>query len=1122
MKRNIFTLLLLVLLSTLQLIAGPVSRSQAQKAAEAFLQKRGLSVLPTQGPAKAKTYQSGNTETPAYYIFNADDNAGFVLVSGDDRTTPILGYTTKGVYDESELPDNFKAWMESYVEQIKSLGEDTRTSVAPMRVQSTPYDPSWDAVEPLLSTTWNQNAPYNTLSPVVNGVKTVTGCVATALAQVMCYHRWPEEATTAIPAYTQGNYNYYHPELSPAVFEWDNMPLSHGEPDVNNAVATLMRYVGQAVYMNYGPESGASSPMCAPALVNYFDYDANLYWSPRATYTNGEWHSKVYEELANNRPIYYSGTTTDSGHAFVCDGYDGNGLYHINWGWGGYCDGYFVLEILNPNGSGIGGGAVGEGYSFGQGALFGVQPNTGSPLPPNYLLGTYLGVEGTTISTDFWNNSISSDSFRFGLGYEQNDGTYYPIELYNVRELPVGAGWNSWDFTVEATDFPAPGTYRVVPISKEMEGTAEWKPTMSASIYVEAIVSEDMQLTLVAHPAPALEVKNIETPSEMRRFAECTLELTVENTGEEGNSTIYMFVSQSEEKGTYQSKSASTIFMPGSTLTVPFTFAPQVAGACKLWFATDADGVNVIAQTDIEVGEAQHDIEGKFFLQNFTYGHYLAPTVSKTMIGMQNKAQRSVWEIKCVGNGCTLQNVVTGLYAKAEDGTSTPWTLSEEPVLLYCYVNDGGRERTVTFGNGDAYGKMHQDGWGNIVNWCSQIETSWYMIPYTPEMDAELLAAEEEYLVQDISNSTDPQDLADLFGIELNTSDITSLNDLIDNKVVYKLLQGKYFHFNNIAQGKNIGINAQGIPVGVNASSKDMNQIWQMVPSGSGFKFYNPNIAAADASKAYLGGMLSGAPAPAAQMCAEDNAQVYTIRVADASAGTFRFAYSGEEHDCINMEGAGYASGDYILDRWGAENSIFTALEVEEVEIDLKEASIGGAYASVYLPFDVTVEDGPATAYVGDALDANYLQMSIAKEVAAKNGFILTADAAATAVLKIGATDGATSVLTGTTVSIVLNEDNRDDNLLFGVKKVTGDETPTLGFFKPAASINSISANKAFLRNDAASAGVRILFDANTTDIDAVNAEANDAPVYDMTGRRVVRQVKGHIYIQNRKTIIAK
>ncbi len=140
--RNIFTLLLLVLFGTLQLIAGPVSKSQAQKVAETFLQRRGLSVQATQGPAKARMYQSGTTEAAAYYIFNTEGNAGFVIVSGDDRTIPILGYTDNGVYDESTLPANFKSWMDSYVEQIEQLGDVPQTSTANTTLQSTPYNTS--------------------------------------------------------------------------------------------------------------------------------------------------------------------------------------------------------------------------------------------------------------------------------------------------------------------------------------------------------------------------------------------------------------------------------------------------------------------------------------------------------------------------------------------------------------------------------------------------------------------------------------------------------------------------------------------------------------------------------------------------------------------------------------------------------------------------------------------------------------------------------------------------------------------------------------------------------------------------------------------------------------------
>ncbi len=1111
--RNIFTLLLLVLFGTLQLIAGPVSKSQAQKVAETFLQRRGLSVQATQGPAKARMYQSGTTEAAAYYIFNTEGNAGFVIVSGDDRTIPILGYTDNGVYDESTLPANFKSWMDSYVEQIEQLGDVPQTSTANTTLQSTPYNPSWAAISPLLRTKWDQGAPYNTLCPVINGVKTVTGCVATAMAQIMYYHKWPQEATTAIPAYTQGN--FAHQELSPKVFEWDNMPLTSAETDVNNAVATLMRYAGQAVNMTYGPESGAMDRACSPALVNYFDYDPGIKLAFRGSSTCSEWHTMVYEELANDRPVLYIGDKTSSSHAFICDGYDGNGLYHINWGWGGIADGYFVLEILNPNASGTGGGALGEGFMYYQRALLGVKPNTGAPRPAQCLTTNVLTVDGTRIYADFWNYGLCQTSFEFGVGYERN-GTYIPLMAHNVSNLGIGYGWNwnVFDFTLESAHFSTPGTYRVAPICREIMDGAEWEPTLSPSIYVEVIVGENGEMSLIMHPTSVLKVKDVKATSKASRFSECTLEVTVENTGEEGMSPIYMFVSQTDEKGYYHSESANTVFMPGATVTVPIRFIPQVGGSCKLRFSTDAEGTNIIGQSDIEVEDVSYNLEGRCILENNHYLGYMIPTLDKTIRGNGWTSQRAIWEIKYESGGYTLQNVVTGLYAKPGNGASAAWTLSEEPVTLYCYVNDGGVNGTITFGNGDPYGKMHQDGAGNIVNWCTQRETNWSINPIS-EPDEQMMANEREYLKDEIGGA---QEVIGMFGEEMSidVNEIT-LKDLIDNKIAYKVLQGKYLRFTNTKQGKAVGINAQYIPAGVNASSKDMNQIWQIVPSGTGFKFFNPNMAAASETRAYLGGMHAGSPAQAAQMCSEADAQVYTIRVLNTSAGTFRFAYGSDENECINMEGSGYASGNYILDSWGGDASIFTATQVEEVEVDLENLLSGKACASVYLPFDVKKDADNVKVYVGKSISGNTLNIAETTSVKALNGFILESPNAATATLRIVPDENATeSLLQGTTQQLsIINTANRINYLLLGKDETT--QTP--GFYPLTG--NTIPGNTAFVGNGSRLYDAGLSIYSIPTGIEEIHATPSEGTaIYDLTGRRVFSPNRKGIYIQDGKKIL--
>lgn len=414
MRKSIL-LVLCSLLSTV-LYAGPVSKEQARQIASQFLTAKGgahraPAQLVEQAPVLNAVDKAGN---PYIYAFNAGHDGGYVLVSGDDRFVDVLGYSNSGSFDNADMPDNMRAWLQGYVDEMKwaiehGIADAEKLPTAPRRAEVK------KEIGPLMKTHWNQDAPYNSFVPEYEAGKlSATGCVATAMAQAMYYNRWPEGAMTkGIPAYEwkTGVWLPGKDEVLPATtFDWNNMlevySEGHYTDDQANAVAKLMQYCGYSVKMNYGESSGASTHMVAYALKEYYDYSKTTVYLDRSNYSYGNWIELLYHELAQNRVVVYSGQSSGGGHAFICDGYEGEDYFHINWGWGGSSDDYFKLSVLNPYEQGIGGSSTRDGFNFGQGAVVGIQKNGGE--------GTVLNVAENNISLSVV--SINADKTSAVIG----------------------------------------------------------------------------------------------------------------------------------------------------------------------------------------------------------------------------------------------------------------------------------------------------------------------------------------------------------------------------------------------------------------------------------------------------------------------------------------------------------------------------------------------------------------------------------------------------------------------------------------------------------------------------------------------------------------------------------
>lgn len=601
--------------------ADPVDREAALRKAQTFMQGKGLSISSAAAPAaRAPRKSPQQKDASSYYIFNADAGRGFVIVSGDDRTVPILGYSLSGSFNPDNIPDNMRAWLQGYADYIEALGQQDLEDAAPQ--QDDAGEPqqkmTTESIEPLLTTTWNQSAPYSDNCPVLpSGEQCATGCVATAVAQVMNYHRWPAATTADIPAYTTSSYSFSIDGIpAGAAIDWDNMKSDYSwwnpyTEEQGKAVADLMQYCGAAFSMDYGPESSASAAIIAPALKKYFDYDPNMYTAVRSDYTIDKWNSLMFQELMNKRPVVYCGQSTGGGHCFVIDGYDGSGLFHVNWGWGGYYDGYFAISVLNPESNdGIGASSSSDGYSMSQSAVIGMQPNGAeNPMPPtgsnNMLTAANLCVVGDYVVCDFWNYTENSGTFYFGF-FTVDSEERMQLQRYWSVSLPIGYGYPNMGIYIPDLNL-AKGTYKMYPIGVYGDPSSLINGTISYNHdnYVLITVGDNGEVTLERHPVVALEVTSVKMPENPTAFAQQTITATIKNNGDEFNGTFYVYAkAESETKKTHIMSTGAAIPSGGST-DIDIYFTPALAENYTIQIYTDEHDANLVGEFVLEVAEAE-------------------------------------------------------------------------------------------------------------------------------------------------------------------------------------------------------------------------------------------------------------------------------------------------------------------------------------------------------------------------------------------------------------------------------------------------------------------------------------------------------------------------------------
>lgn len=345
-----------------QALASPVDVNQAKRIGLKYVQSNAAKRVTELSLAYTQLTESG---TPALYVFNFE--GGFMIVSADDVAQPILAFGEEGQFDADNISDGLAYYLRHYARQIAYAVENNLAPEADIldqwqQIERNGYILSLDRgtrdVQPLLTTNWNQDYPYNYYCPTSTygpGGHVYAGCVATAMSMIMKFWNWPDHGSGSY-SYTPEGYPTQSANFEETYYEWDNMPnsLSYGSPVAQiQAIAKLMWHCGIAVDMGYEYNgSGAHSEDVPDAIANYFRYTDHAYLDSRDLYSKTEWENKLIASLDEGFPCYYAGNDSEGGHAFVCDGYRASDRkFHFNWGWSGTGNNsYFAIDALNPPG----------------------------------------------------------------------------------------------------------------------------------------------------------------------------------------------------------------------------------------------------------------------------------------------------------------------------------------------------------------------------------------------------------------------------------------------------------------------------------------------------------------------------------------------------------------------------------------------------------------------------------------------------------------------------------------------------------------------------------------------------------------------------------------------------
>lgn len=607
MKKLLLFAILIASFTTIY--ADNIDRNAAYEKAVSFMQQKNPSIRFNKNKAR-KIVGKTTENTLPYYVFNAESNQGFVIVSGNDQTEPIMGYSENGSFDSDNIPPALQFMLDRYAEELDSINaeEPINENVNnPRKVVSLPRT----AIEPFNPRKWFQTSPYYNMCPIDDGTRCSTGCLATAIAIAMGCYNWPQK-TTSIPAYTTTTKKFFMKELDAWEIDWNNILDRYDYQYTSaqsNAVAKFMLYVAQGIKADFSKEAvNALISSAIYALVNYFDYDPNIYHVYCSDYdTLNDFADVIYSEISQGRPVVLDGfslntpTSNYAGHAFICDGYDKDDLFHIDWGWSGYCNGFFRLSMLNPYKT-----TRNRNYSNNLGALLGMQPNgwkenTGMSYPTEDMSLQFLSINPNDngIRITLQNGYNTKQTFENAIAIYDNDLNFVKL-ISDIDTTTFNKnGWSYKTYSSISYENVADGTYKVIPVSR-ICGEEGWHfdRCLGTYAYLEAIVNKG---NIAYSPIETIVVNSfsvLESDKGNGIGAPQTAILNVTNNSfEKYDKNIYLVANK-------QLNMIHGLRIPmNSTENIQFEFVPYIAGNYNLEICKDKEGDFPIASTTTYVSD---------------------------------------------------------------------------------------------------------------------------------------------------------------------------------------------------------------------------------------------------------------------------------------------------------------------------------------------------------------------------------------------------------------------------------------------------------------------------------------------------------------------------------------
>lgn len=722
-----FTIVVLLTLAAASLNAKDISQQQALLIARQFIgsaaSPKGMAKSPEKlTAAYTATSAKGNK---CLYVFNNGTNRGFVVVAGDDRANQILGYSDTGSFDWKAIPEQMRNWITGYADEIDYLKQNPQLKAAAQ--ESAKYA---RPVAPLLGNLqWNQDSPYNDLCPKYDLTQRCpTGCVATAMAQIMYYNRWPETGTgshTYQPSILAGE--SLSANFGETTYQWDKMLPQYDKnssDESREAVAKLMFHCGVSVNMEYNISSGAASQPIPYAFFNYFGYDKGVAYRQRANYSSDEWQGVIINELDHGRPVLATGVASSGGHAFVFDGYDADGLIHVNWGWGGMSNGYFRTSALNPSSQGIGG--ADGGFNYNQQIITGIQRPQANTYSDVELVSTEgLAAEQNDIEVGkpfdislrgFIHNAGWQDA-NFVLGLLLADEKGDTVAVYNTKmsgSMPMSMMGTIETFKGVNLGQLSEGSYRLYPVCRDQQSTGQWLRVRDEYVGYPNWLSMTVKGGTMHFDNPGyfkLEATSVEAPTEIYAKVPSRVSATVKNNGEVNylGEVATVIINKKTNLVVGRGTNLKLDLQPGDSLRVALDGTFNLAPGQYSLAIVDDDDRRLCPDADFEMKEAPTQTATMAMAEQLAFDNAQAVDPTKMNVTAHIRCDKGVFGgyaylILASANGATQVGSLDPVYFFAKEGETADVSFSgrfENGVPSQTYsalllLNDGTQYLALT------------------------------------------------------------------------------------------------------------------------------------------------------------------------------------------------------------------------------------------------------------------------------------------------------------------------------------------------------------------------------------------------------------------------------------------